>query len=206
MREDHGHRRDRGHHTDPDAVHDGSLTDLLDRCGHYFAHRIGASRRGQSNVLAFLAQNPGVTQKELVEALGVIPASLSEVLAKLERKGYVLREKDENDRRFTRVRLTEEGEQALEQPEDVLSEPFQALTPEEQETLRQLLAKLLADWEERCTADRQRQGGRSRREHSGHGDEHPGHGDEHPGHGDEHPGHRRDDGEERGSHRGHGRR
>ena len=191
MREDHRHHRDCNHHTDLNTEHDGSLSDLLDRCGHYFAHRIGASRRGQSNVLSFLARNPDVTQKELAEALGVIPASLSEVLAKLERKGYVQREKDENDRRFTRVRLTEEGERALEQPEDALSEPFQALNPEEQETLRQLLAKLLADWEERCISERKEQVGRGRREHPGHGDEHPGHG--------------RDNDGERGG-RGHGRR
>lgn len=203
MREDHRHRRDCGHHPDLKTEHDGSLTDLLDRCGHYFAHRIGASRRGQSNVLVFLANNPDVTQKELAEALGVIPASLSEVLAKLERKGYVQREKDENDRRFTRVRLTAEGEKALEQPEDVLTEPFRALNPEEQETLRQLLAKLLADWEERYITERKGQGGQAHREH-------PKHGGEHHGHGDEHPGHRRGDGGERGNWgdepHGHGRR
>ena len=209
MREDHGNRRDCGHHTHMEAEHDGSLTDLLDRCGHYFTHRIGGSRRGQSNVLAFLAQNPDVTQKELAEALGVIPASLSEVLAKLERKGFVQREKDESDRRFTRVRLTEEGEKALEQPEDALTEPFQALSPEEQETLRQLLAKLLADWEERYVAERKGHG-RAHREHPGHRGEHPGRRGEHPGHDDEHHGHGRNDGGERSGRddgrRGHGRR
>ena len=184
-----------------DAEHDGSLTDLLDRCGHYFTHRIGGSRRGQGNVMTFLAHHPDVTQKELAEALGVIPASLSEVLMKLERKGLVERKKDENDRRLVRVRLTEEGQKKLEHPDAMLSEPFQALSQEEQETLKQLLSKLLADWEERYIAERKRPGGRPHHEHPGHGSERPGHGGEHSGHGREHPG-RGDEHPRRGSDRG----
>ena len=142
--------------------------------------------------MTFLAQYPDVTQKELAEALGVIPASLSEVLMKLERKGLVERKKDENDRRMVRVRLTEEGQKSLEQPDEALSDPFQALTQEEQETLKQLLSKLLADWEERCSSGRKRPGGRR-----------DGHGDEHPGHGRNYGGERSGRTEDR---RGHGRR
>ncbi|MGM9606498.1 MAG: MarR family winged helix-turn-helix transcriptional regulator [Oscillospiraceae bacterium] len=206
MREAYRQHRDCDTRPPTEPEQNGSLADLLDRCGHYFAHRIGGSRRGQGNVMTFLAQHPDVTQKELAEALGVIPASLSEVLMKLERKGLVERKKDENDRRMVRVRLTEEGQKSLEQPDEALSDPFQALTQEEQETLKQLLSKLLADWEERCSSGWKRPGGRR----SGHGDEHPGHGDEHPGHGDEHPGHGRNYGGERSGRtedrRGHGRR
>ena len=196
MREEYRQHRGHGPHIPMEAEHDGSLADLLDRCGHYFAHRIGGSRRGQGNVITFLAQHPDVTQKELAQALGVIPASLSEVLMKLERKGLVERKKDENDRRLVRVRLTEEGKKNLEQPDETLSDPFQTLTQEEQETLKQLLSKLLADWEERCNAGQKRPDGRA------HG--------ERPGHDDKHPGHGRNDGGERSGRnddrRGHGRR
>lgn len=159
----------------------GSLSDLLDRCGHYFAHRIGASHRGQDSVLLCLAQHPGATQKELTELLGITPASLSEVLMKLERKGHIERAKDENDRRFSRVHLTAEGEAALESPEN-RADPFSSLSQQEQEILKELLTKLLCDWEGRMETTRHRREGRGR-EHGVHGDEHPGHGDEHPGHG-----------------------
>ena len=136
---------------------------------------------------------------------------------KLERKGHVDRFKDENDRRFIRVRLTEEGEAALDVSADKGSDPFAALSEEEQQTLKDLLAKLLADWEVRYMADRNRRNRRQcedGRDFARHGNEHPGHGDEHPGHGDEHPGHGRDhcgDRPERGvgrdtGRRGHGRR
>lgn len=158
MRGNGGQHRTCGHHYYMGSAHDGSLADLLDRCGHYYAHRIRGSHRGQDSVMAWLAHNPDVTQKELAEGLGIMPASLSEVLMKLERKGYVARVKDENDRRFVRVHLTEEGEKALDEPESKPDDPFSPLSEAERETLKQLLGKLLADWEMRYTAERKRQG------------------------------------------------
>lgn len=130
------------------------LGELLDKCGHFFAHRIGASRRGRGNLMALVAQKPGITQKELAEALGIQPASVSEVLFKLERKGFVTREKAEQDRRSIRVTLTEEGQRHLNRPEPDLSAAFQALSSDEKEQLAQLLKKLLQDWQQRYPAER----------------------------------------------------
>ncbi len=183
---------------------DGSLSDLLDRCGHYYTHRIGGSHRGQNSALTWLAEHPNATQKELGEELGITPASLSEVLMKLERKGYVERFKDESDRRFIRVQLTDDGVAALDALEEKSDDPFVALTDEEQETLKGLLSKLLNDWETRCLSDRNRRRFGNSRDFSLHGNEHPGHGDEHPGHGDDHPGHGRNERGDR-SGREHGR-
>lgn len=176
---------DCGHsfHTEPG--YDESLAGLLDRCGRYFAHRIGGSRRGQSSVLAFLADHPNATQKELSEGLGIMPASLSEVLMKMERKGLVTRIKDENDRRFVRVRLTDEGEQLLSEPAADPADPFTALSPEEQETLKGILEKLLADWETRDDINR---ACRSHRPFEPHEGEHRDSGRKHPGHGGDHHG------------------
>lgn len=130
------------------------LGELLDRCGHFFAHRIGGSRRGRGNIMALLAQKPGITQKELAEILGVQPASVSEILGKLERKGFVQREKAELDRRNVRVMLTEAGQQHLNQPEEDLSAPFQVLSDAEREQLARLLGKLLQDWQQRYPIER----------------------------------------------------
>ena len=129
-----------------------TLGQLLNRCGHIFTHRIGGSRRGRGSVMPLLAQKPGITQKELAETLGVQSASVSEVLRKLERKGFVKREKAEQDRRSVRVTLTEAGWEHLNRPEADLSEAFRALTREEQEQLAGLLQKLLQDWEQRYPA------------------------------------------------------
>lgn len=178
MSERNWQHRDGGHRHHPEYVHDGSLPDLLDRCGHYYAHRVGASHRGQESVLSWLAEHPDVTQKELGEGLGITPASLSEVLTKLERKGHVVRVKDEYDRRFVRVRLTAEGEQVLEAQAHETDDPFSALTDQEQETLARLLGKLLDDWEKRYISQRK---GRGHRDLSRHGEEHPDHEGRHCG-------------------------
>lgn len=130
---------------------------LLDRCGHFFAHRIGCSRRGRGNIMALLAQRPGITQRELAEVLGVQPASVSELLIKLERKGFVKREKDELDRRSVHATLTEAGQEHLERPEADKSAPFRALSDQEQQLLCQLLEKLLQDWRQRYPIDQAEQ-------------------------------------------------
>ncbi len=132
--------------------------DLLARCGSFYAHRIGGRRRGQNSVLALLDSRPGATQKELAEALNVTPASLSELMRKLERKGFITRSKDPADHRFTRVCLTETGRAALCLDRQIQTEdPFSSLTGEEQQELKRLLAKLLDDWERRYPHERPRQ-------------------------------------------------
>lgn len=137
-------------------THDDSLGSLLDRCGHCLAHRIGGKKRGQEGILSVIAQHPGITQKELAETLGIQPASVSELLMKLEHKGLVLREKDPQDRRSIQVRLTEEGQSIPAEPKEEMSDPFQALSAGEQAQLRSLLEKLLTDWEQRYPAEHHR--------------------------------------------------
>lgn len=150
MRQEHNHQNR--------IAQDGSLGSLLDTCGHYFSHRVGGSKRGRGKVMELIANQPGITQKALGEALGVQPASVSELLMKLERKGLVLRKKDETDRRVIRIDLTAEGLAETERKEEHL-DPFQALSAEEQETLKNLLTKLIADWENRYPNEREKHGG-----------------------------------------------
>lgn len=145
MKQHHKH-----HHSD------NELGGLLDRCGHYFVHRIGGKKRGQDSILTVISQHPGITQKELGEILSIQPASVSELLMKLEKKGLVLREKDEQDRRSVKVRLTEDGHTHLAEPEEKSADPFQVLSTEEQEQLRCLLEKLLTDWEQRYPTEHRR--------------------------------------------------
>ena len=177
MREHRKHRSYDGQ-CGAERGHD-SLGDLLDQCSRFYAYRIGGGRRGQCQVLALLAQNSDWTQKELAEAMGVIPASLSELLAKLERKGLVERERDEADRRLSRVRLTAEGKLAASEPETQSDDFFQALSSEERETLIRLLEKLLADWEVHYFPKRKRQSGRYDGERHGHGEENSRYSDKH---------------------------
>ena len=85
------------------------LDALLVRCGRFLSHRMGERKRGQDGILAALARQPGITQKELANYLDIQPASVSELLMKLEHKALIRREKDELDRRSIRVNLTDAG-------------------------------------------------------------------------------------------------
>ena len=60
-------------------------------------------------LLECAAANPGVSSRELCEALDLRPSSLSEILARAENDGLLCRTADENDRRVQRVSLTPKG-------------------------------------------------------------------------------------------------
>lgn len=129
------------------------LAGRLERCGKFLMYCLG-KRRGQEKILHILMEHGEISQKELQELLGIQPGSMSEIAAKLESKGLVVRGRAEVDRRKILLSLTEEGRTWLSrQGEDYVrrrrAELFSALTPEEQQALGVLLEKLCVDWEER---------------------------------------------------------
>ncbi|MDR1796968.1 MAG: MarR family transcriptional regulator [Clostridiales Family XIII bacterium] len=74
--------------------------------------------RGQGRVLAILKLKPEISQRELTYLLGMSRQSIAELLAKLERSGYITREPSEEDRRVVTVRLTEAGKSAADGAEE----------------------------------------------------------------------------------------
>lgn len=66
---------------------------------------------GLARPLEILANNDGVTSRELAELLDIRPSSLTELLGKLETEGFVSRSADESDRRVSRVSLTDKGKE-----------------------------------------------------------------------------------------------
>lgn len=101
--------------------------------------------RGQGRVLALLNLQPEISQRDLAYLLDMRNQSLGELLAKLERNGYVERTPSESDRRVLNVHLTDEGKKAAKRMEEQLQgvkDPFDSLSEEEQETLLALLGKV----------------------------------------------------------------
>lgn len=126
---------------------DSTLTDLLRGCGHILYHRHGWNR-SQDRVMRMIAQRGRMSQKELQDLLDIKSSSISEMISKLETKGLVRREKDGADKRKMVLVLTEAGSEAVsEAPGLARRESYDALSAEEQETLRQLLIKLLGSWQ-----------------------------------------------------------
>jgi len=128
-------------------IDDSDLMDLIDMAGRMAQRRPQSGpAKSQALVLSILAGRDVLSQRELQQMLGIQPGSLSELLTKLEGKGYLVREKAE-DRRGNLLRITEAGRKAIptadELPED---DPFAALTDEQQDQLAALLRKLLNHW------------------------------------------------------------
>ena len=118
------------------------------------AHRHGAMGdplRGQGRVLALLKAKPETTQRELSYLLDMRQQSLSELLSKLEEKGYVTRSKSPNDGRVTVVCLTEEGAAAAPSPAQMQeqADALDCLSEEEQAQLEALTNKVTASLEEK---------------------------------------------------------
>lgn len=83
--------------------------------------------QGQGRVLAALKLKPEISQKELAYLLGMSKQSLAELLAKLEKSGYIAREPSEADKRSITIRLLEDGRKAAEHMEDHAAGTFQVL-------------------------------------------------------------------------------
>ena len=91
-----------------------------------------------------------VNEKDLVKALYLKANTLTDLLRKLEKKGYVRIGRDEKDKRNIVIRLTDEGRKlkdaAVSVPKTLIDEHW--LTDEKVKTYKELLSKLLkGDWE-----------------------------------------------------------
>lgn len=108
--------------------------------------------RGQGRVLALLKIQPEISTGDLSYLLGIRQQSLSELLGKLEKAGYITRTPLENDRRVMMVKLTEKGKAAQQEPPE-FSGLFDCLTPEEQETLNSYLDRIISKAEAELGVD-----------------------------------------------------
>lgn len=116
---------------------------------HKFHNTLPKRRDSQGRILHILSEHEGISQKKLQEIVGIKAGSLSEVLVKLEKQGYITRIHEDADRRCQNVFITDAGKEAynkihaehLETGKDV----FKDLTDEEKILLLGLLDKLLEE-------------------------------------------------------------
>lgn len=72
-------------------------------------NQIGLSR-GQPPVLSYLKDHQGCTQVDIAASMYMAPATVTKILQRMERDGWVTRQLDPEDQRILRVYLTEAGE------------------------------------------------------------------------------------------------
>ncbi len=118
-------------------LHRSRAHQLLEALGLY---------RGQPPVLFALWQQEGLTHTELAERLQNTPSTISKMLRRMERAGFVVRQPDASDQRVSRVYLTEAGRAIRSEVQAVFgtleAETFTGLTPEEHAVLRRCLLQL----------------------------------------------------------------
>jgi DNA-binding MarR family transcriptional regulator len=106
--------------------------------------------RGQGRLLAMLKLQDGIATKDLAYMLGIRPASLNELVAKLEKSGHVTRQQSDTDGRVWLVKLTDQGRA---EPTTVgTEEAFASLSQEDQSKLRSYLVTVIANLEEELGA------------------------------------------------------
>jgi DNA-binding MarR family transcriptional regulator len=108
---------------------------------------------GQEIFLQQLLCRPGMTMNELTEQLEVTPATVTRMGERLEKKGFIKKEKGVKDQRVVSVFLTEKGEEAArfvtEQTWNKIEDQMvKGLSIEERILLKRLLMQVLANLDE----------------------------------------------------------
>lgn len=102
--------------------------------------------RGQPVLLDILWQEDGLTHSDLARYLDVTPATITKMVQRMEKSGWLERRDDPDDQRVSRVFLTTAGCEIKTKLEHVKKhldrETFAGLTAEERDTLYELLLKV----------------------------------------------------------------
>lgn len=101
---------------------------------------------GQPKVLDYLSLNNGCVQKDLANACEIEPATVTNLLSKMEAQGLIERKAPNGNRRSLNVFLTEEGKVANEKVSKVFDElenkSFSGFSSEEKELFISMLSKV----------------------------------------------------------------
>jgi DNA-binding MarR family transcriptional regulator len=177
---------------------------LIARASHHHGH----TEHAQMRVLALLRDRHSMNQSELLEMFHVRSASLSEIVGKLEQRGFIERERAVQDRRNFVLTITGQGSAAATANEDArrnsMEALFASLSREERQHLAELLDKIVRDLGKGTSEPSRHHAPEVRHQHGrgqlGHFGRH-GHGRRAPDSG-ERAGQGRHDPRERGEHRG----
>lgn len=89
------------------------------------------------------------SQKELLKTLSITPASLSEIIKKLEKKELIEKKRSTKDKRLYELTLTDKGKNLLKEVREIERKgAFSSLTEEEKDSLTFILKKLISSWSE----------------------------------------------------------
>ncbi len=110
-------------------------------------------KSSQKRVLIILYENGEISQRELTARLKIKPASVSELVTRIEENGYLTRRPSKVDRRIQILTLTESGrKRAVDIKEKRVKrheEMFEAFSEDEKENFLSYLERLNIDWDKK---------------------------------------------------------
>jgi DNA-binding MarR family transcriptional regulator len=102
--------------------------------------------RGQPPMLFELWKQDGLSRKELAEKQSSTPATITKMIKRLEKTGFVVSRPDAIDGRISRVYLTDKGQYIKDDVEEIFKalgdHTFKGFSQEEKEQLSLLLSKI----------------------------------------------------------------
>jgi DNA-binding MarR family transcriptional regulator len=121
------------------------ISRLRHRRAHAIWDEIGLYH-GQPRILEALWEQEGLTHSELAEQAHVRPATVTKMIQRMERAGFLKRKADAEDQRISRVFLTETGRRVQDDVEGAWKrleeETFAGFTVEERVLLRRFFVQI----------------------------------------------------------------
>lgn len=112
---------------------------------HMFLNTIGLYP-SQPQLIMVLTNNDGQSQKEIAKMLHMKSSTLTIMIKRMEKVNLVIRKQDLNDKRISRVYLTDHGKELKNKIVDLQSniaqESFESFTTSEKDNLFLLLTKI----------------------------------------------------------------
>ena len=106
---------------------------------------------GQPKMIRILSQNDGMTKKDLAERLSVASPTITKMVERLEKNGFVYSKKDDHDKRITKVFLDSRGWEVLKElkafTEEITKVYLKGLSDEEIDLFLKLMDKVNANIE-----------------------------------------------------------
>lgn len=107
--------------------------------------------RGQPPVLFALQERDGMANSEMAEFLHITPATLTNKVKRMEKAGLVVRRRDPEDERISRIYFTEKGRSIMNELHDAVMEREESMlvgfTDEEAELLKSQIRRVLKNIE-----------------------------------------------------------
>lgn len=100
-------------------------------------------RSGLFSSLSLIADNPGVSQNEVSQAVGLDKSVAVQIIDELEKRGFARRERSPIDRRRHALYCTEEGNQFLNELYEIMSQTEGRVLRDVSDSERKLLGALL---------------------------------------------------------------